>query len=112
MAEPYFRLNALSVQDECAVRDMKSGKCVRDHTGGVPAGPSCSYAEFAFNDDDYFVRRHRGEGWGRLRMMERAKSSNVCGTLQIKNLGIKKTVKSALRHGVIFRSILRSSVCT
>lgn len=34
MAEPYFRLNALSVQDECAVRDMKSGKCVCDHTGG------------------------------------------------------------------------------
>lgn len=37
MAEPYFRLNALSVQDECAVRDMKSGKCVRDHTGGASA---------------------------------------------------------------------------
>lgn len=37
MAEPYFRLNALSVQDECAVRDMKSGKCVRDHTGDTSA---------------------------------------------------------------------------
>lgn len=37
MAEPYFRLNALSVQDECAVRDMKSGKRARDRTGSTSA---------------------------------------------------------------------------
>lgn len=27
----------MSVQDECAVRDMKSGKYARDHTGGASA---------------------------------------------------------------------------
>lgn len=37
MAEPYFRLNALSVQDERAVRDMKGGKCTRDLTGSASA---------------------------------------------------------------------------